>query len=141
MPSQLVLVVKNPPANTENIRDAGLTPWVRTKTRNNHYKNQKDRNHHQQPSQRSRSPCSRQEAGREATHSFNSSASQIIRHQTTKPKRKHSFKSVLRNYGQRWNCITQRTAHRPEGRQRRPTHHFRDFFPLVPSHSHHLAKI
>ena len=26
MPSQLVLVVKNPPANTENIRDAGLTP-------------------------------------------------------------------------------------------------------------------
>ena len=29
MPSQLVLVVKNPPANTENIRDAGLTPWVR----------------------------------------------------------------------------------------------------------------
>ena len=25
MPSQLVLVVKNPPANTENIRDAGLT--------------------------------------------------------------------------------------------------------------------
>ena len=26
MPSQLVLVIKKPPANTENISDAGLTP-------------------------------------------------------------------------------------------------------------------